>query len=509
MSLAGCGTLPQRTSAPVSVAAQPPPETPLSKMAAESVAAPELSGFRLMPHAAYSLEARIQLARRAEYSLDIQYYLIANDLTGRLLLRNVRDAAKRGVHVRLLVDDLYTSGADPLFIGLAAFPNVEVRLFNPFCCGRDGLASKFTASLFDFHRVNHRMHNKLFIADGAMAVAGGRNIADEYFIRSMSANFVDMDAFFVGAVVPKLARIFDTYWNSPHAYPIANIVSTDLTAQELQASFDRLVDEGEQMKEVRMPPRDILGYGSIADEFASGHLELLQGMATAFADSPDKVTAATREAASSMSVTMNVFDLVKAARSDVTLSSPYFVPGSMGVQAFTDLRARDVKVTIVTNSLASNDEPSVHAGYAQYRSQLLRAGVSLYELSATRVVHDKRLDVSTPGTSHGRLHAKTAVIDGSVVFIGSMNLDPRSDSINTELGIIVRSSELGGEVLHVIDATLRRSAYRLQFGPDGDSLEWVATEDTGEVVLHDEPDTSFLLKLRTLLLGPFVSEQEL
>jgi putative cardiolipin synthase len=181
----------------------------------------------------------------------------------------------------------------------------------------------------------------------------------------------------------------------------------------------------------------------------------------------------------------------------------------MGVQAFTDLRARDVKVTIVTNSLASNDEPSVHAGYAQYRSQLLRAGVSLYELSATRVVRDKRLDVSTPGTSHGRLHAKTAVIDRSIVFIGSMNLDPRSDSINTELGIIVRSSELGGEVLHVIDETLRRSAYRLQFGADGQSLEWVATEDTGEVILHNEPDTSFLLKLRTMFLSPLISEQEL
>ena len=210
-----------------------------------------------------------------------------------------------------------------------------------------------------------------------------------------------------------------------------------------------------------------------------------------------------------MSVTMNVFDLVKAARSEVALSSPYFVPGSMGVQAFTNLRSRDVKVTILTNSLASNDEPSVHAGYAQYRSQLLRVGVDLYELSATRVVRDERFDVSALGASQGRLHAKTAVIDRSIVFIGSMNLDPRSDSINTELGIIVRSSELGGEVLHVIDETLRRNAYRLQFGADGQDLEWVATEDSGEVILHDEPDTSFLLKLRSLLLSPFVSEQEL
>ena len=172
-----------------------------------------------MPLGAYSLDARIQLARRAKHSLDVQYYLIQNDATGRLLLRNLRDAALRGVRVRLLVDDLYTSGGDPLFIGLTAFPNVEVRLFNPFCCGRDSLLAKYTASLADFGRLNHRMHNKLFIADGAIVVAGGRNIADEYFMRSMTDNFVDMDAFIVGAVVPQLARIFDTYWNSPQVYP--------------------------------------------------------------------------------------------------------------------------------------------------------------------------------------------------------------------------------------------------------------------------------------------------
>ena len=123
------------------------------------------------------------------------------------------------MRVRLLVDDLYTIGGDELFIGLAAFPNVEVRLFNPFCCGRGGLVSKYVASLADFSRLNRRMHNKLFIADSAIAVAGGRNIADEYFMRSMTDNFVDMDAFIVGAVVPQLANIFDTYWNSRARLP--------------------------------------------------------------------------------------------------------------------------------------------------------------------------------------------------------------------------------------------------------------------------------------------------
>ncbi|MEO8675272.1 MAG: phospholipase D family protein [Casimicrobiaceae bacterium] len=507
--LAGCGTLPQRADVPPSNATKPMPGSPLVRMVQVSTPSPELSGFRLMPLAAYSLDARVELTRRAQNSLDIQYYLIANDRTGHLLLRNVRDAARRGVRVRVLVDDLYTFGGDQMFIGLSAFPNVEVRLFNPFCCGRDGLLSKYTASLFDFRRVNHRMHNKLFIADGAMVIAGGRNIADEYFTRSMSGNFVDMDAFIVGAVVPQLATIFDGYWNSAQAYPAAQIIATDRTREQLQADFNKLVDEGDQMMAVTMPPTDILGYGPITDDLDAGRLGLEWGMAMAFADSPDKVMAMTPEAARSMSVTMNVFDLVRAARSEVMLCSPYFIPGTMGVEAFTDLRKRDVKVSILTNSLASNDEPLVHSGYARYRPELLRVGVDLYELSPTRVLKNKRLDLAVPGASLGRLHAKTAVIDRSITFIGSMNLDPRSDSTNTELGVIIRSPEFAREVLRVISISKLQSAYRLQFGPDGHSLEWLTTDDNGEVILFAEPDTTLLLRLQTMLLGTFVPEQVL
>ncbi len=509
LPLAGCGVLPQRADSPTSTATKPSPDSPLVRIAQESTPSPELTGFRLMPLAAYSLDARIELTRRAKYSLDIQYYLIQNDRTGRLLLRNVRDAAKRGVRVRLLVDDLYTFGCDPMLIGLSAFPNVEVRLFNPFCCGRDGLVSKYTASLFDFRRLNHRMHNKLFIADSAMVVAGGRNIADEYFTRSMSGNFVDMDVFIVGAVVPKLMNIFDNYWNSTHAYPVTQIVATDRNREQLQEDFNRLVDEGDQMMAVKMPPIDILGYGPITDDLEAGRLGLEWGKAVAFADSPDKVSAMTPEAARSMSVTMNVFDRVLVAHSEVMLSSPYFVPGRMGVQAFTDLCKRGVKVTVLTNSLASNDEPLVHTGYARYRAELLRAGVDLYELSPTRVLLNKRLDLAIPGASVGRLHAKTAVIDRSIVFIGSMNLDPRSDSTNTELGVIIESPEFAREVLRVIQITKLQSAYRLQFGADGHSLEWLTTDNSGEVILNSEPDTTFLLRLENALLGPFVPEQEL
>jgi putative cardiolipin synthase len=507
--LSGCGALPLRPEAPHSNAIAPSAESPLVRIAQDSSPHPALSGFRLMPLGAYSLEARVELAQRARYSLDVQYYLIQNDRTGHLLLRNLRDAAARGVRVRLLVDDLYTFGGDEMFIGLAAFPNVEVRLFNPFCCGRGGLVSKYAASLSDFNRLNRRMHNKLFIADSVMAVAGGRNIADEYFMRNTTENFVDMDAFIVGAVVPQLVGIFDRYWNSPQVYPAQTIIATALDRKQLQRQFNELVDEGSPMMTVPLPPVDILGYGPISDDLDGGRLGLHWGKATAFADPPDKVTARTDEEARSMSVTMSVLDLVMAARSEVVLSSPYFIPGVPGVKTFGDLRARGVKVTILTNSLAANDEPLVHTGYARYRVDLLRHGVDLYELSPTRVLLNKRLGLAIPGASLGRLHAKTAVIDRSVVFIGSMNLDPRSATRNTELGVIVESPEVAREVLRVIHISKLQSAYRLQFGADGQSLEWLTMDDEGEVILTAEPDTSFLFRLQNLLLSPFIPEQEL
>jgi cardiolipin synthase C len=499
--------LPQRADAPYEAALKASPDSPLAKIATSSIPSPELTGFRLMPIGVYALDTRVTLAQRARYSLDVQYYQFNNDDTGRLFIRNLRDAARRGVRVRLLVDDLYTTGGDPLFIGLAAFPNVEVRLFNPFCCGRDSLLGKYTTSLADFGRLNHRMHNKLFIADGAMVVAGGRNIGDEYFMRSMTDNFVDMDALMVGAVVPQLQAIFDRYWNAPQVYPVEQIIHTDLDREAQQRSFNRIVDEGEQMMALTLPPVDILGYGPIREDLDAGRLGLIWGKATAFADSPAKVTAMTDEAARSMSVSMNVMDMVMKSNSEVILSSPYFIPGPMGVQAFGDLRKRNVKVTILTNSLASNDEPLVHTGYARYRAELLKTGVDLYELSPTRIHKAKRL--MFPGMSLGRLHAKTAIIDNSTVFIGSMNLDPRSASKNTELGIVAESPQLAKEVSRVIHISKLQSAYRLRFGPDGQSLEWLAMDDEGDVVLTEEPDVTPLMRFQNMLLAPFVPEQQL
>jgi putative cardiolipin synthase len=503
--LVACGALPPRVEQPPSLAQAPSPDSPLVRIARDSTDTPSLTGFRLMPQAYYSLDARIELVRRARNSLDVQYYLIQNDRSGRLLMRNLRDAAERGVRVRLLVDDLYTVGGDAMFHGLAAFANVEVRLFNPFCCARGSIASRYAASIADFGRLNHRMHNKLFIADSSIAVMGGRNIADEYFARSASSNFVDMDVLLVGSAVPQLAAIFDTYWNSHQAYPVDAILGKHSDGDEARKSFNHLVDDGDQMMSVTVQPMDILGHRPIGAEFDSGRLQLVWGTATAFADQPGKVMATSVEQARSMSVQMNVMDRFAESTREVVISSPYFVPGTAGVEAFADLRRRGIRVVILTNSLAANDVPVVHLGYARYRVPLLRTGVELYELSPSGIERNEL--AMLPAKSLGRLHAKAAVIDESMVYLGSMNLDPRSESTNTELGIFVRCPELAREVVRVIDASRLQSSYQLRFAGDGGSLQWLLMGAQPEVVLSSEPEVTPFMEFRNMLLAPFVPEQ--
>jgi len=501
--VSGCGTVPVVPDRPTSGALHSV-DSPLARSVQASAPNPAMTGFLLMPNGFSSLDARVELASRAVHSLDVQYYLIANDRTGRLFMRSLRDAALRGVRVRLLVDDLYTIGGDEMFRDLAAFENVEVRLFNPFCCGRQSVATKFIASITAFEHLNHRMHNKLFIADGVVAVMGGRNIADEYFARSPTSNFVDMDVLVVGGVMQRLRDIFDAYWNSREAHPVEAIVIATGDRHDLRRAFDHAVDDGEQMRSIPVPATDMLGHRPLGRELDEG-LQLVWGTAVAFADRPEKVNATTVEAARAMSAQMNIMDRVSASARSVVISSPYFVPGPSGVQAFRDLTGRDVKVAVLTNSLAATDVPLVHTGYARYRTELLRSGVDLYELSPTRMFRNDELLV--PAMSLGRLHSKAAVIDESIVYLGSVNLDQRSDSTNTELGLLAESPELARQVIDVIAMAQRGSSYRVRFARDGVSLEWFATSDIGDVILTQEPEATPLMHLQNLLFGPFVPEQ--
>ena len=261
------------------------------------------------------------------------------------------------------------------------------------------------------------------------------------------------------------------------------------------------------MMQLALPHNDVLGYGAISEDLDDGRLGLVWGKAVAFADPPAKASEDSDERARAASVRMNVMDVVARAQRDVFITSPYLVPGERGMAVFDALGKRNVKMTILTNSLAATDEPLVHTGYARYREPMLRAGVDLYELSPVRIQTNKRLGFG--GSSLGRLHAKTVVVDRHFVYIGSMNLDPRSEGRNTELGIIVESPQLAREVIRVIHISKLQGAYRVRFAPDGQALQWLTMDDNAEMILDYEPDSSFVMRLQNVLFAPFVPEQEL
>ncbi|MDM0013509.1 phospholipase D family protein [Variovorax sp. J22P168] len=502
--LGACGSLPVAQQRPEARAATPDPGTPLAGIVAASTPPGEHSGFRLMPLGVYSLDARIQLARRARQSLVVQYYQLENDATGRLLMRAVREAAARGVKVRVLVDDLYTANSQQPLLALAQTPNVEVRLFNPFCCGRGGFVSRFAASPQDIARLNHRMHNKLFIADGVVAVVGGRNISDEYFVLSEAQNFIDMDALVVGRVVAELETIFDAYWNAEQVWPIAEIVRGPGARLPGDGDFDAWIGMSSPPPRLALPPSDVLGYGPIGEELDGGRMGLLWGEAHAIADPPTKPATMSADEALATSVTMKVWGLLLDARTEVDLTSPYLVPGEKGMAAFEDLRRRQVKLTLLTNSLAANDEPLVHTGYARYRTRLLASGADLYELSPERTTANKRFDMF--GKSLGRLHAKTAAIDRQRIFIGSMNLDPRSATQNTEMGVVADSPQLAREMLRVINISKLQNSYRLRLDKATGSIEWLTNDGEKEMILTSEPESGFFKRFYNSLIAPIVPE---
>ncbi|HEX7441977.1 MAG TPA: phospholipase D family protein, partial [Caldimonas sp.] len=414
--LAGCATLPPHVPSPPVHALTDVASTRLARIAAASLPSdePALSGFRLLPEGETAFNARIALARRAQKSLDVQYYLIQNDDLGQQFLRELRDAALRGVRIRLLVDDLYTAGEDELLTGLAAYANVDVRLFNPLPARAGSFNLRLLFSMHEFGRINHRMHNKLFVADNSFAVSGGRNIAEEYFMHSATANFIDLDVLSCGPVVRELSTVFDTYWNSAFVRPIGS-VAEPVPPEQARRRFEEIV--GRAGPRVAERPRDVLGRTPVAEQLDSGELTQAYAPARVFADTPDKV-AGEGGGAMGPTVTDQTLGLFATARAEVSIASPYFVPGERGMAMIRAVGAtqENGRITLVTNSLGSTDEPLVYAGYARYRLELLKAGVRIYEIGASLSRYTERL--GNFGRSLSRLHAKAAAVDHRWVFIG-------------------------------------------------------------------------------------------
>ncbi|SEB20872.1 phosphatidylserine/phosphatidylglycerophosphate/cardiolipin synthase family protein [Variovorax sp. YR216] len=507
LALSACGSLPTGVQRPPSRSLQASPDdSPLARTAAAQLPPGAQSGFRLLPLGGYALEARLTLIRKATRTLDVQYYIMENDASGRAVFRALEEAAGRGVRVRLLLDDINSTGAEPLIEALSGVPNLEIRLFNPFCCARSSLAGRVVTSLGDLPRLDHRMHNKLLIADGALAIVGGRNIADDYFTRSAIANFVDLDAVAAGRVVPQLGVIFDRYWNSEESFP-ASYFSPPVSPASREATLRQLLPADATQIAIDLPEKDILDQVPVGKELDNGRLTLVPGLAYAVADQPSKRLEDREEIENSSLMTGAVSQML-GARNELVVASPYLVPGKRGIAVLRSLQQKGVQVTLVTNSLPASDSTLVYFGYARYRPAILKAGVDLYELSAVAPRENKTI---FGGSSKGRLHAKLVVIDKEVVLLGSLNLDPRSARKNTEVGVAVESPALAEQALRIVEA-MKSEAYRVRPAPDGaaGTLAWVSPDaDDDDPVQGGEPGISPLNTLQRLLLQPLVPEDYL
>ena len=488
LALAGCASLPKSVEKPVSSAIPISADSSLSRLVAASTTGKNLSGVRLLSSGEEAFATLITLADEAERSIDIQQYIIEQDDSARAILRHVRAAAARGVRVRILIDDLNTAGMDRRNMRLSEQPNLEVRVFNPFPAGRLSLWTRFVFSATEIPRINHRMHNKLFVVDNALAVMGGRNIADQYFVRSNDSNFVDLDVIAAGPIVPQLSSQFDAFWNSRFAYPIAS----------LAAAVDKSAAAPPMTEAASVPEAQLL-----EADIKAGKLELLWSPAAVLADVPAKI-AGESDPNKAEPIADSIADLMTTANEEVTVISPYFIPGKKGVELMRSLTDRGVRVRVLTNSLATTDSPLVHIGYSRYRRDLLKAGVELHELRA--VLGQKKERFHPFRSSHASLHAKSLVIDHKTVFIGSMNMDARSARTNSEMGVVIRNATLARQVDSLFDDVVSDGSYFLELPPGSNSIQWSAGEGDTRHVWKKDPDTSVLRRLGIKLLAPLAAD---
>jgi len=456
----------------VSYAIQKFEQTALNQATAQAAAAyPGLSGFRLIDEGVDGFVARARYARRAAQTVDVQYFIAQADNSGSLLIGILLDAADRGVRVRVLLDDYHGTLSDEMIELLDNHPNVEVRLFNPFSQrGSISLARTFEL-LFNLGHLSRRMHNKLFIVDNSIAVIGGRNLGDEYFNGESEYEFDDLDVFAVGPVVRQASESFDVYWNSDLAVPFGALVDVRLSSSEIErrrgdlvARNRRTLDSSDFMRRVRASTMDAETEGGVMPELIWAKGEVLF-------DPPDKILQDPLEAKSQ--IRQRLRELRENLQHELLVLTPYYVPGPRGVEMADGLRERGVRLGIVTNSLAATDVPAVHSGYQRYRQALLQSGVELYEVKPNEKSRSRRFASSA---SLAALHAKTSVFDRKVVFIGSMNIDPRSSRLNTEVGVLIESAELAARVAEMWEQLASPAgSYRLEL------TGGAATQSPGEI----------------------------
>jgi putative cardiolipin synthase len=485
----GCSTLPKPDNLEQPRAAVDTSRTRLALAAAPELAEhPGMSGYHPMNLGTDAFVARILLARAAERTLDVQYYDFHADETGAAFIHELLAAADRGVHVRLLLDDLHTSGRDDVLAAVDSHPNVEVRLFNPFV----HRGARWLDFLTDFSRVNRRMHNKSMTADNQMTVVGGRNIGDQYFAAPTEVEFSDFDVLAIGPVVSQVSAEFDKFWYSAETYTTASLkLGSELSKDALAQARQKLEKNIESLKTT--PYAKDLPSSDLARSLQLHEVSLYWGGGTVIADEPRKVMLPPSDPTTH--AMPKVEKVLEQAQHELILVSPYFIPRRAGVKWLEGIAKRGVQIKVLTNSTAANDVKIVSSTYALYRDELLRSGIEIYELKHTLAVHGNASHrEKLPKSSRSSLHAKVYIADASTLFVGSMNLDPRSVELNTEMGIMITSETLGAAVRDELVARLPEVAYRVELDTSKDPkgrLVWITQENGSEVRLDSEPAMGF------------------
>jgi putative cardiolipin synthase len=442
---------------------------------------PGKSAFLLQNDGIDALATRILLSARAERSIDAQYYLISNDVTSFLFLDALLSAADRGIRVRLLLDDILTSGYDRGMAALNAHPNVEIRLFNPFVRRNWRILDGLTG----FKRVNRRMHNKSFTIDNQITIIGGRNIGAEYFAAREDMNFGDLDVVGFGPVVRDVSQMFDRYWNDELAVPVTVVIDPpEDPKSELEQFRERMAlakDEVEATPYAEALTRNIDDVIALeGDDFTWAPWELAY-------DDPEK--ARTDELAdAAASIRTPLVESLQSAREALLIVSPYFVPTEKTIKGIQELIDRGIEITVVTNSLAATNHAVVHSGYGPSRKPLLKMGVEIWEVKPDSFISGT--DEAGVDSAIAALHTKGFVVDRKELFVGSFNWDPRSAYINTELGIIIESPEIAGAAVDHARARLPVVAYRVILTEQGD-LAWVESSGDTPIIYTKEPKTSW------------------
>jgi putative cardiolipin synthase len=447
------------------------------------------SGVYALVDARDAFAARMQIAHAAQRSLDVQYYIWHKDMSGTLLFDALREAAERGVRVRLLLDDNNTTDLDATLAALDAHPNIEVRLFNPFVLRRLRLLGYLT----DFGRLNRRMHNKSFTGDNQVTVVGGRNVGDEYFGASEGVLFADLDVLAVGPVVAEVSSEFDRYWNSESAYPLERLVpkATEAVLQKVAADVSRV--QGAKASQTYLTA---IRTSPFVQQLLTRTLPLEWVPVRMVSDDPAK---ALGHAPDDSLVITRLKALFGTPAKRFDLVSPYFVPGETGTELFRSWASHGVAVRVLTNSLEATDVVAVHAGYARRREALLESGVTLYELRRSTGIPGRGGGMGSSGSSGSSLHAKTFAVDGSRVFVGSFNFDPRSFRLNTEMGFVISSTALAGRMQQAFEQRIPVDAYEVRLSKG--RLIWIERRGKDVVIHQREPGSRMSTRALVWLLS--------